>query len=120
MRKMIGGIIGLLLLAFLPTAPVLAGQLPKLLDLGADKCIPCIKMVPILDALKEDFSGQLDVEFINVWKHKEEAAQYGVRMIPTQIFFDADGKELYRHQGFIGREDILEQWQKLGYEFAAH
>ena len=106
-----------LLLTLLLSTSVYAEGLPKLVDVGADKCIPCIKMAPILDALKEDFAGQLDVEFIDAWKNQDEAAQYGVRMIPTQIFYSADGTELYRHTGFYGREDILAKWQELGYNF---
>jgi thioredoxin 1 len=91
--------------------------LPKLVDVGADKCIPCIKMAPILEALKNDFSGRMDVEFVDAWKRREEAARYEVQMIPTQIFYDEKGKELYRHTGFYGREDILGKWQELGYSF---
>lgn len=92
--------------------------LPKLVDVGADKCIPCIKMAPILDKLKEDFSGRMEVLFVDVWTFKEQAAKYGVRTIPTQIFYAADGKELYRHIGFFSREEILGKWQELGYDFA--
>ena len=117
MQKISGVIIGLLLVALFQTSLAVAGQLPKLVDLGADKCIPCVKMAPILDALKEEFSGRMDVEFIDVWKDKKKAAKYQVRMIPTQIFYGADGKELYRHMGFIGRDDILAQWKRLGYAF---
>lgn len=93
------------------------GNLPKLVDVGADKCIPCIKMAPILDKLKDDFAGKMEVEFIDVWKFREQAAAYKVRMIPTQIFYAADGRELYRHTGFYGREEILAKWQELGYPF---
>jgi len=117
MPKTSGKVIGLLLFALLLVTPAIAGQLPKLVDLGADKCIPCIQMAPILETLKEDYAGRMEVEFIDVWKRKEEAAKYGVRMIPTQIFYAADGKELARHLGFIGREAILAQWQTLGYRF---
>lgn len=108
----------LLAIAFgLLTTHGLAAGLPKLVDVGADKCIPCIKMAPILDQLREDFRGQFDVVFVDVWKYKEEAEKYGVRMIPTQIFYAADGSELFRHTGFFGREDILNKWQELGYGF---
>lgn len=107
----------ILLAAFLFVGTSGAGNLPKLIDVGADKCIPCIKMAPILEQLKDDFSGQLDVQFIDAWKHRDEAKNYGIRMIPTQIFLSADGKELYRHTGFFAREDILEKWQALGYSF---
>ena len=94
-----------------------AEQLPRLVDVGADKCIPCIKMAPILDQLREDFSGKLEVKFVDAWKNREEAASYNVQMIPTQIFYAADGKELYRHTGFYGREDILGKWRELSYDF---
>jgi thioredoxin 1 len=92
-------------------------NLPRLVDVGADKCIPCIKMAPILDQLREDFRGEMDVIFVDAWKKREEAARYGVQMIPTQIFYAADGSELYRHTGFYSREEILAKWQELGYPF---
>jgi thioredoxin 1 len=91
-------------------------ELPKLLDLGADKCIPCKLMAPILENLKEEYAGRMEVEFIDVWKHPEAGKQYGVEMIPTQIFYDSDGKELFRHTGFFGKEDILAKWEELGVE----
>lgn len=92
-------------------------DLPKLVDVGADKCIPCIKMAPILDQLKEDFAGRMEVKFIDAWKSREEAASLEVRMIPTQIFYAPDGKELYRHTGFYSREEILAKWRELGFSF---
>lgn len=107
----------LILLGCLLTSFAWAEGLPQLVDVGADKCIPCIKMAPILDKLKEDFSGRMDVQFVDAWKNRQEAAAYGVRMIPTQIFYTADGQELYRHTGFYSREDILAKWQELGYQF---
>jgi hypothetical protein len=56
----------------------------------------------------------MDVEFIDVWKNPDAGKAYGVEMIPTQIFFDAAGKELYRHVGFFGKADILAKWTELG------
>jgi thioredoxin 1 len=97
-------------------APVAAapGRLPKLLDLGATSCIPCKAMVPVLDSLKTDYAGRLEVEFIDVWKHREAAETWGVSSIPTQVFIAADGRELDRHQGFMSRDDILARWAALG------
>lgn len=97
-----------------------AGKLPKLLDLGAHKCIPCKKMAPILDELREEYKGVFDVEFIDVWQpeNKEKAKEHGINLIPTQIFFDAEGKELWRHEGFFSKEEILNKWKELGYTFA--
>jgi thioredoxin 1 len=93
-------------------------KLPKLLDLGADKCIPCKKMAPILAELKKEYAGRLEVEFIDVWQNPDAGNQYKIRLIPTQIFYDADGKELFRHEGFYGREDILGKWKELGVALA--
>ena len=90
--------------------------LPRLLDLGAGKCIPCKMMVPVLDELKTTYAGKLDVVFIDVWENQQAGQQYGIRMIPTQIFYDADGKELFRHEGFFAKEDILAKWKELGVE----
>ena len=90
--------------------------LPKLLDLGANKCIPCKMMAPILEELKMEYAGQLDVEFIDVWQNKDAGKPYKVEMIPTQIFFDANGKELFRHTGFMPKADILAKWEELGVE----
>jgi len=96
-------------------ATVTAGKnLPKLLDLGANKCIPCKKMAPVLEELKKDYAGKLEVEFIDVWKTPDEAKKYSINLIPTQIFYDASGKELIRHEGFFGKEDILAKWKELG------
>jgi thioredoxin 1 len=92
--------------------------LPRLVDLGADKCIPCKMMAPILEELKKEYEGRLQVEFIDVWKNPDEIGMYGIRLIPTQIFFDASGRELFRHEGFYSRENILGRWKELGVEFA--
>jgi len=93
---------------------VTTAKLPKLLDLGADKCIPCKMMAPILKELKKEYAGRMNVEFIDVWKNKDAGKSYNIEVIPTQIFFDADGKELFRHVGFFGKEDILGKWKELG------
>jgi thioredoxin 1 len=89
-------------------------NLPRLVDLGADKCIPCKMMAPILEELRQEYKGKLEVTFIDVWKNQDAGRQYGIRLIPTQIFFDASGKELYRHEGFFAKEDILAKWRELG------
>jgi thioredoxin 1 len=88
--------------------------LPRLVDLGAGKCIPCKKMAPILEELKKEYAGLMKVEFIDAWQNPDAGKQYGIEMIPTQIFYDASGKELFRHTGFFGKEDILGKWKELG------
>jgi thioredoxin 1 len=89
-------------------------KLPRLVDLGAGKCIPCKMMAPILEELKRKYAGRLEVEFIDVWKEPDKAKEYGISIIPTQIFYDASGKELLRHEGFFSKEDILGKWKEIG------
>jgi thioredoxin 1 len=91
-------------------------KLPRLVDLGAGKCIPCKMMAPVLDGLEKDFTGKLEVVFIDVWKNPGEGEKYNIRVIPTQIFYSPEGKELFRHEGFYAREDILAKWKELGFE----
>jgi thioredoxin 1 len=93
-----------------------SAPVPRLVDLGAGKCIPCKEMAPILAQLRTDYAGRLEVVFIDVWERPDEARAYRIMMIPTQIFYAADGRELARHEGFIDREAILAKWQALGVE----
>ena len=104
-----------------PAAPTPAARstqaLPRLLDLGADH------VRPLQDDGADPRRDEGDVrrasstvDFIDVRTDKAAAKQYGIQVIPTQIFFDASGKELFRHQGFFSREDILAKWKELGVE----
>ena len=92
---------------------------PRLLDLGAGKCIPCKMMAPILEELKKEYAGAMEVEFIDVWKKPEAAKPYDIKLIPTQIFYATSGRELFRHEGFISKADILAKWKELGVELKA-
>ena len=98
-------------------ATATATALPRLVDLGAKKCIPCRMMAPILDELAKEYAGRMTVEFIDVWENPGAGRQYRINLIPTQIFFDPSGKELFRHEGFYSKEDILEKWKALGFDF---
>jgi thioredoxin 1 len=109
------GLAGLAGAAFAADAPAL----PRLLELGSVDCIPCQKMAPIIEAMKGEYAGRLTVEFIDVWKAPEAATRYGITVIPTQILFDAKGKERFRHTGFFAREDILAKFAELGIDVGA-
>jgi thioredoxin 1 len=91
-----------------------AKKVPRLVDLGAGKCIPCKAMAPILEGLKTEYAGRMDVQFIDVWKDPDAGKAHGISIIPTQIFYAADGRELARHQGFMDKDAILAQWKALG------
>ena len=99
-----------------PVVPESKTALPRLVDLGATKCIPCKMMAPILEELKKTYAGKLDVMFIDVWEKPDEAKKYNINLIPTQVFYDATGKERFRHEGFFSKEDILAKWKELSLE----
>jgi thioredoxin 1 len=92
----------------------LAKGRPLLVDLGATKCIPCKMMAPVLEEMKKEYAGSLEVVFIDVWENNQAAKNFGIQSIPTQIFYDATGKELFRHEGFFAKEDILQKWKEYG------
>ena len=92
----------------------LASGRPTVADFGARTCIPCKKMAPILEELNQELKGKANVTFTDVWKDNKLGGQYGVQMIPTQIFFDAKGKEVKRHMGFIDKADILKELKAAG------
>lgn len=89
-------------------------KLPMLVDLGKGTCIQCKKMKPILDELKAEYEGRAIVEVIDLRYDRQAARKYGIRLIPTQIFFDAEGKEVYRHQGFMDKQSIKEKFAQMG------
>jgi thioredoxin 1 len=85
-----------------------------MIDLGAKKCIPCKMMAPIMEKMEKKYDGKAAIVFIDVWEHREQAERFGIRGIPTQIFYDADGKEVARHVGFMPEEAIVETLSRLG------
>ncbi len=87
-----------------------------MIDLGAKKCIPCKMMAPILAKLEKAYEDLAVIVFIDVWKHNEQAKRFGIRAIPTQIFFNENGKEVYRHVGFMDEKAIINQLKKMGVE----
>lgn len=91
--------------------------LPRLVDLGSDQCIPCKKMAPILEGMQRDYEGIVDIDFIDVRKDPSAGKPYFYRVIPTQIFFNEAGMEVFRHEGFFSRAEIEEVFREtLGVE----
>jgi len=85
-----------------------------MIDLGATECIPCKMMAPIIEELKIRYSGRADILFIDVWKDPGQAKVYGIHTIPTQIFFDRNGREVFRNIGFMDKKRIVDILIKLG------
>ena len=110
-----------LLLLFAPPTALFAAatEVPvkgmvTMVDLGAGECIPCKMMAPILVKMEKRYAGKAAVVFLDVWKDDAPARRFGIRTIPTQIFFDKDGKEVYRHEGFLSEEEIVRQLKDMG------
>jgi len=92
--------------------------LPVMIDLGSDQCIPCKMMAPILEELKTEYAETLKVHFLDVRKLPALSKLYKIQLIPTQIFYDASGKELFRHEGFYAKDDIFAKWKEFGVDMA--
>jgi thioredoxin 1 len=95
-------------------AQALGSGQPTVIDVGARTCIPCKKMAPILESLAVTYRGKARVLFVDLHVDEETARSLRVQMIPTQIFFDAQGQEVTRHIGFMDEPAILAQLKTLG------
>lgn len=87
-----------------------------MLDLWAKSCIPCKMMAPVIESLSTEYEGKAAIVFIDVWKNPNEPQKFGIKTIPTQIFYDKDGKEVMRHEGYFEKESIVKILAKLGVE----
>lgn len=87
-----------------------------MIDLGAKKCIPCKMMAPILAKLEKAYKGKAEIVFIDVWENRQQAPRFKIKAIPTQVFFNENGEEVYRHVGFLDEKSIIDQMTKMGVE----
>lgn len=125
-QQMRTGICLLLLICFFLIIPILGNvradefkNLPvkgmvTMIDLGAKKCIPCKMMAPILEKMEKAYKGKAVIAFIDVWEHREPIYRFSIGAIPTQIFFDKNGQEVYRHEGFLAEKNIVAMLEKMG------
>jgi thioredoxin 1 len=97
-----------------PLDKALATGRPVVADFGRGTCIPCKMMKPILEDLAKEYRGKAEILIIQIDEYASLTSRCGIRLIPTQIFYDSSATEVYRHQGFMPKEDIREQLAKLG------
>lgn len=85
-------------------------------ELGSVKCIPCRQMQPVMKAVEKKYGTQIKVVFHDVWTDsgRPYAGHYKIRVIPTQVFLDVKGKEVFRHEGFFPETEIDKLVQKHG------
>jgi len=102
-----------------PAAPEIAEYrakgLPMVLDFGRGFCIPCKKMAPDLEALHTELAGKVLVRFNDLGKETELAEQHKIRIMPTQVYLDAQGKEVYRNEGYASKADMLAKMKQVGF-----
>lgn len=94
----------------------ISNHLITFVELGSVNCIPCKEMQPVMKAIEENYGKQINVIFYDVWKddQRKYAEEYDIRLIPTQVFLDKDGKEIFRHEGFYPEAEIDKFLQKQG------
>ncbi|MDP2932584.1 MAG: thioredoxin family protein, partial [bacterium] len=97
-----------------PVDKARASGKPSVVDFGATGCRPCDMMTPVLANLKEKYAGKANVLFVHVKEEQILASRYGVGAIPIQVFFDKDGKEIFRHTGFYPQVDIEKKLAEMG------
>jgi thioredoxin 1 len=91
-----------------------SGSKVTFIELGADRCIPCRQMQPIMKEIAEEYPGRVQVVFYDVWKSAAPAEYYRIQLIPTQVFIDQKGKEIFRHVGLFPKEEILRMLKEKG------
>jgi thioredoxin 1 len=99
-----------------PEPPSKPEALPRMWDYGSEKCIPCKEMEKILTPMIDEYAGRVDIRIVNVYEEQEAAKQAGIQIIPTQVFYDTDGKELFRHVGAYPRDSIVARFKEYGWE----
>ncbi|MGM0600960.1 MAG: thioredoxin family protein [Candidatus Rifleibacteriota bacterium] len=94
-------------------------KLPRMVDFGSKQCKACKAMEPVLETCKDKYSDKFKTEFVDVWQPENQtfAKTHQIKSIPTQVFFNEEGKELFRNTGFISEEEILAKWAELGFDF---
>ena len=92
-----------------------APALPKLYDFWATWCPPCREQKPIIEEMKKEYAGVVDVIAIDVDEDGELARQYEVRVIPTLVFIDAEGNEVERLTGLSSKDKLVERFRAHGF-----
>lgn len=95
-------------------AKALKSGRPVLMDFGSNSCIPCRQLRPILQEIRKEQKGKLEVLVIDIYKYQALASQYRIQVMPTLVFFDSTGKEVVRRQGFMPKTALMEELKKIG------
>ncbi len=85
-------------------------------EVGSDSCKSCKDMAIMLGEIKEDYP-KFKTYFIDVGKERVASKELRIKLIPTQIFFDKDGNEIFRHIGkYKNKELLIQKLKSLGFK----
>ncbi|MDY0152061.1 MAG: thioredoxin family protein [Candidatus Cloacimonas sp.] len=84
----------------------LKGYKVTFMEIGSKSCIPCKMMQPIMKEIADEYKGIVKVEFYDLGVDRQIGPKYNIRVMPTQVFLDANGKEFFRHEGFYPKEEL--------------
>jgi thioredoxin 1 len=88
--------------------------MPTVMDIGSGSCIPCKMMKPIFEELEKEYQGKANIVLLDINEYRDVANKYQVQVIPTQFFFDRNGNQTWRHEGFLAKEEIIKKLEELG------
>ena len=98
-----------------PALPGVPGELPRLVNLKTENCIHCKRMIPILAELERGYGEAFHIYTFDIGVHPDIGRSFGtIRVLPTLIFFDQEGREVLRYEGYMSKADILYRFQSLG------
>jgi thioredoxin 1 len=99
-----------------PSKTVTSSAKVTFIELGSVNCIPCIKMQGVMKEIEREYQDQVRIVFYDVWTDagKPYARQYGIRVIPTQVFLDQNGNEYFRHEGYFPKEELVQVLRQKG------
>lgn len=98
-----------------PLQEALTNGKPTVVEFGASTCVPCKAMRPVLEEIIADYGDRLNLSFTDIRVNPRVAEQHGITLMPTQIFFDAEGQEVSRHVGFWPKGEVLAHLEELGF-----
>jgi thioredoxin 1 len=91
-------------------------DLPVLVQFTSESCVYCKEMEPILEEITEEYEGKAIIRIVDVNEHPDEARENSIRVVPTQVFFNAQGEGVNRHEGFMSKEEVLQVFREIGVE----
>lgn len=88
----------------------------KMINFVSPNCLACVKMEGLMKEIISEYEGKAEIIEIDIMENSEISNKYNIIYTPTQVFFDEEGNEITRHEGFIGKKDLVLKLESLGVE----